>query len=97
MLIDVSDASTIPIEVKNKIYQSFSALSNDVVNRIKCQKANHNNDILCAIEDYYGPFRATRFYDELNTVLEKYDLICYHATKVCEKSILLTTGLKTND
>lgn len=97
MLIDVSDASTIPIEVKNKIYQSFSALSNDVVNRIKCQKANHNNDILCAIEDYYGPFRATRFYDELNTVLEKYDLICYHATKVCSKSILLKTGLKTND
>ena len=94
MLIDVSDASTIPIEVKNKIYQSFSALSNDVVNRIKCQKENH---ILCAIEDYYGPFRATRFYDELNTVLEKYDLICYHATKVCSKSILLKTGLKTND
>ena len=53
MLIDVSDASTIPIEVKNKIYQSFSALSNDVVNRIKCQKANHNNDILCGIDVYY--------------------------------------------
>ncbi len=97
MLIDVSDVSTIPIEVKNKIYQSFSALSNDVVNRIKCQEANHNNDILCAIEDYYGPFRATGFYDELNTILEKYDLVCYHATKVSSKSILLKDGLKTND
>lgn len=68
MLIDVSDVNTIPVEVKNKIYESFSTLSNDVVNRIKCQKVNHNNDILCAIEDYYGTFRATRFYDDLNSI-----------------------------
>ena len=48
MLIDVSDVSTIPVEVKDKIYEAFSALSNDVVNRIKCQKANYNNDhIVC--------------------------------------------------
>ena len=97
MLIDVSDVNTIPVEVKNKIYESFSTLSNDVVNRIKCQKVNHNNDILCAIEDYYGTFRATRFYDDLNSILEKHELICYHATKVSSKSILLRDGLKTNN
>lgn len=97
MLIDVSDVSTIPIEVKNKIYEAFSALSNDAVKRIKCQKVNNNYDILCAIGDYYGTSRATGFYDELNTILEKYDLVCYHATKVSSKSILLKDGLKTND
>lgn len=97
MLIDISEVNTIPVEVKNKIYESFSALSNDVVNRIKCQKVNHNNDILCAIEDYYGLFRATGFYDELNTILEKHDLVCYHATRVASKSILLKNGLKTNE
>ena len=97
MLIDVSDVNTIPVEVRDKIYQSFSALSNDVVNRIKCQNANHNNDILCALGDYYGTYRTTRFYDELNAILEKHDLVCYHATKVSSKSMLLRDGLKTND
>lgn len=97
MIIDVSDISTIPVEVKNKIYESFSTLSKDVVNEIRCQDIHYNNDILCAIEDYYGPFRATCFYDELNTILEKYELICYHATKVSSKSILLRDGLKIND
>ena len=89
MLIDVSDVNTI-VEVKDKIYQSFSALSNDVVNRIKCQNANHNNDILCAIGDYYGTYRTTRFYDELNAILEKHDLVCYHATKVSSKPRLFS-------
>lgn len=29
MLIDVSDVSTIPVEVKDKIYEAFSLLSED--------------------------------------------------------------------
>lgn len=97
MLIDVSDVNTIPAEVKDKIYKAFSVLSRDVVNNIKSEKIQYKNDVMCAIEDYYGPFRTIYFYDELIAVLEKNDLVCYHATKVSSNSILLRDGLKTND
>lgn len=97
MLIDVSDVSTIPVEIKNKIFHSFSVLPNNIVDKIKRQDVQFNNDILCAIGDYYGTFEFTYFFDELISVLEKYDIVCYHATKVSSKSLLLIEGLKTND
>ena len=97
MLIDVSNISTIPIEVKNRIYESFSNLPNGAIDEIKCQKVHHNNDILCAIERYYGPLRCTNFYGELNDILEKHDIVCYHATKISSKSMLQRDGLKIND
>ena len=96
MLIDVSDVSTIPVEVRDKIYESFSALSNDVVNNIKSQEIQCKNDVICAI-DQYGVSKDTYLADEVVDILKKYDLICYHATKISSKSILLRGGLKTND
>lgn len=96
MLIDVSDVNTIPVEVKNKIYQSFSALSKEDVNNIKSQEIQRKGDIICAI-DRYGFYRNAYSSGEVADILEKYDIICYHATKVSSKSMLLSEGLKTND
>lgn len=96
MLIDVSDVNTIPVEVKNKIYQSFSALSKEDVNNIKSQEIQRKGDIICAI-DRYGFYRNAYLSGEVADILEKYDIICYHATKVSSKSMLLSEGLKTND
>ena len=96
MLIDVSDVSTIPVEVKYKIYQSFSALSKETVNNIKSQDIHCKGDIICVI-DRYGFYKNAYSSDEVADILEKYDIICYHATKVSSKSMLLSDGLKTND
>lgn len=97
MLIDVSDVSTIPVEIGNKIIESFSALPKNVVNKIKSYEIQNSNDIMCAIEDYYRPSRAICFYDGLEDILEKHKLVCYHVTKVSSKSRLLRDGLKTNE
>lgn len=96
MLIDVSDVNTIPVEVKDKIYQSFSALSKEAVNNIKSQDIHHKGNIICAIERY-GFYKNTYSSGEVAHILEKYDIICYHATKVSSKSMLLSGGLKAND
>jgi len=96
MLIDVSDVNTIPVEVKDKIYQAFSALSKEAVNNIKSQDIQRKGDIICVI-DRYGFYKNAYSSDEVTHILEKYHIICYHATKVSSKRMLLRNGLKTND
>ena len=70
MLIDVSDVSTIPVDVKEKIIDSFASLPSAVIDKIKSFEVESTNDIMCAIEDYYGPFKAFDFYDYLKIILE---------------------------
>lgn len=96
MLIDLFDISTLPAEIKNKVYESFSALPIDIVDKIRRQDVHHNNNILCIIERY-GFYKDAYLSDEVVDILEKYDIICYHATKVSSKNILLRDGLKTNN
>ena len=88
MLIDVSDVKTIPIEIEDIIINSFRALSFDVENKIKNTEIQYLNDVMCAIEDIYAPFGNVRFYDEMVSVFEKYDLVCFHSTRMLLIGIL---------
>lgn len=97
MLIDVSDVSTIPVDVKKKIIDSFASLPSAVVYKIKSCEVESTNDILCAIEDYYGPFKAFDFYDDLKIILERHELVCFHAAKMTSKNLVLRNGLEVND
>lgn len=88
---------TIPTEIKDKIFESFSSLPDNIVEDIKGKKIQGSNSIMSAIENYYRPFGAIHFYNKLIEILEKHELICYHATKVKSKNVLLRNGLKIND
>lgn len=97
MIIDVANTNTIPLDVKDEILNEFSALPENIVSKIKNKQMEYKCDVLCAIEDYYGPFKAISFYNELIEILEKHEIICYHATKLYSKEDVLQYGLKTND
>lgn len=49
MLIDVSDVSTIPAEIKQKIRDRFMSLHPNAVAKIKTCKIPYDRDVTCAI------------------------------------------------
>lgn len=97
MLIDVSDVSTIPAEIKQKIEDRLMSLRLSSVSKIKACQLRYDHDVTCAIDDYLGPRVAFDFYDMLVSLFEQYEIICYHSTKVLNEGIILSEGLKTNE
>lgn len=96
-MIDVADVKTIPVEVKDIILNSFESLPISVVNEIKSTEIQYPCDVMCAIEDRYSPRGNINFYDKLISTLEKYDIVCFHSTKMLSKDCILEHGLKVND
>lgn len=97
MLIDVSDVSTIPIEVKNKIYESFSALPEDVIDKLKNCDSSDENIMLSIIEKFYRYPKNMQLYSQLTDILEKYEIVCFHSTKMISKGRVKEYGLSTNE
>ena len=97
MIIDVSDISTIPMEIEQKILERFQSMPCSIVSKIKKCEIEYDRDVCCAIEDYMGPSSAYYFYRELCVLFEKYEMICYHSTKILDEKIILTSGLQTNE
>ncbi len=97
MLIDVSDISTIPTEVEQKIVERFDSLSRGITTKIKVYEIQYDKDVNCAIEDYIGPSSAYPFYQELISIFEQYEVVCYHSTKILDRNIILLEGLRTNE
>lgn len=97
MLIDVSDVSTIPAEIKQKIEDRLMSLRSSSVSKIKACQLRYDHDVTCAIDDYLGPRVAFDFYDMLVSLFEQYEIICYHSTKVLNENFILSDGLKTNE
>lgn len=97
MLIDVSDVKTIPIEIEDIIINSFRTLSFDVENKIKNTEIQYLNDVMCAIEDIYAALGNVRFYDEMVSVFEKYDFVCFHSTRMLSRKNVLENGLLVNN
>lgn len=73
MLIDVSDVSTIPVEVKDKIYEAFSLLSEDVIDSLKDSYASDENVMQSIIGKVYKNLENTQLYSQLTDILEKYE------------------------
>lgn len=97
MLIDISDVSTIPAEIKQKIWDRFMSLHPNTVSKIKACKIQYDHDVTCAIEDYVGPRVAYDFYKMLIDLFGQHEIVCYHSTKIFDKDIFLSEGLKTNE
>ena len=69
----------------------------NAIEGIKNQKIECDHDVRCAIEKYVAPYTAYDFYQELIALFNQYEIVCFHSTKILDKSIILLDGLKTND
>lgn len=97
MLIDVSDTNIIPVDIEQKIMRHFALMPDRVIADIKNQKIECDHDVRCAIEKYLAPYTAYDFYQEFIALFEQYEMVCYHSTKILDKSIICQDGLKAND
>lgn len=97
MLIDVSDVSTIPVEVKDKIYEAFSLLPEDVIDSLKDSYASDENVMQSIIGKVYKNLENTQLYSQLTDILEKYEIVCFHSTKMISKDRVKEYGLSTNE
>lgn len=93
MLIDVSDVSTIPVEVKDKIYEAFSLLPEDVIDSLKDSYASDENVMQSIIGKVYKNLENTQLYSQLTDILEKYEIVCFHSTKMISKDRVKEYGL----
>lgn len=98
MLIDVSEKNNVPKEIEGLIFGYFEQLPKEIIAAIKSRKVNYEVDVRIAIEDYLNPFASSSYdlYDKLRNVLYRHELVCYHSTRVLEKSFITDNGLKTN-
>ena len=97
MYIDFADYSTIPSELEENIIDAFTSMPQNVVSEIKARSVEGDLDVCCAIEKYLKQPKAQWLYERLNGIMSQYEIICYHATKVLNKSSILNEGLKVNE
>lgn len=57
MIIDVSDISTIPMEIEQIILERFQSMPCSIVSKIKECEIEYDRAVSCAIEDYMGLVR----------------------------------------
>lgn len=93
----MTDISSIPFEVKDKIMDEFSSLPLSTVTSIKNKNVENVQEVINVICDYYAPNKATYFYDELIPIFEKNDIVCFHSSRLSSRDYVLKYGLKTND
>lgn len=67
----------------------------NTVSEIKSCKIRYDHDVTCTIEKYVGT--VYYFCEELISLFEQYEMVCYHSTKILNKNIILSTGLTTNE
>lgn len=99
MLIDAAQPETFPIEIERAVMQYITTLPQDVIQEICNNIIEYDIDVCCAVEDYMAPFRAKAegLYADVLEIMEEYDLVCFHATKLLSSKDVYTAGLITND
>lgn len=96
-MIDILNVSTYPKEIENFIMSKLSSMPKNIIDEIKSYRVVYNKDISCAIEDFLSFSKQELFYDNLMCMLENYEFIVYHATKVLNKDLIMKNGIRVND
>lgn len=98
ILIDVSDANTFPKELEQLVLKKLLSYTPDIILKIKSKNIEYEKDVRIAIEEYLSPKSCKEevFYNTLIALMDKYEFVLFHATKVVNKTTLMN-GLNIND
>lgn len=99
MFIDADKPDTFPVEIESAVVQYIMTLPQDIVKKISNYKIQYDIDVRCFVEDYMAPFniRTEILYADVLRIMEEYDLVCFHATKLLSRKEVYVAGLRTND
>lgn len=93
-MIDVTKPDTFPKELADIVLTHIASISDNELQKIKNCKIVHETDVQCAIDRFLGVSAAYQMYqDKLIPIFNRYELICYHATRVGNIETLLEDGL----
>lgn len=96
-MIDVLRVNSFPKELEDCIMNHFSKMSYDITSKIKNNEIICKSDIRCAVEDYLRPSKAESLYSNLIAIMDKFDLVVYHGTRIINRAVIEKKGLRVND
>lgn len=95
MLIDFSIPCTIPKEIESFVLDYLrNTLTKEQIDIIKSKKVNGDDNIDVLIENIFDYRCLSKFKDDLSFLLNKYNFIGYHATRISDKNYINNVGLK---
>ena len=95
-MIDFTDYTTIPADVGSAVREFLDCLS-EKNTMMRDEPPLYNSMVRCRLEDYIRPYRVPILYETLGSILDREDIICYHATKVLSPQKIRLAGLRIND
>ena len=97
MLIDTENPSSFPSTMQDIIYDYLVEHLSSVEAKIKGTSLEYDSDVRCAIEDYLRPIKAEPLYRQLRGIMDRNNIVCYHATKVLNCKQIIEDGLRVNE
>ena len=95
-MIDLTDYSTIPAIVGSVVRSFVDSLPDKNV-LMQDGPPLYNSMVRCRLEDYIRPYRVPNLYETLGSILDREEIVCYHATKLLSPERIKSEGLRTND
>lgn len=95
-LIDASNPETYPPELEKIVLAHIVAIPAEVLNKIKACNIDNTTDVRCALEDYLGTNTTVGYQmyrNELIPAFNRYDILCYHATRIESPASILNNGI----
>ena len=95
-MIDLTDYTTIPSAVGLAVRSFVDRLPN--INALmQDEPPLYDSMVRCRLENYTRPYRVPGLYKTLGSILDREEIVCYHATKVLFPTRIKSVGLRTND
>lgn len=96
MIIEINHPETYPNELHRIIENYLSLLPHEQYERLKQTEISCDSDVITALGEIIRPVVCSKLYEDVLNILEKYEMMCYHATKVFDKDSIIQNGLKLN-
>lgn len=94
MRIDVADLRAVSDMLRKVVWDYIESLPPDVVSQMRGCRVQWDSDVRIAIEHHLGPVIADPLYEQISSLLEPCEMVCYHATRLTAPECVRATGLK---
>ena len=95
-MIDLTDYRTIPPAVGIAVRSFVDRLPN-ISTLTQDNPPLYDSMVRSRLENYIRPYRIPDIYNTLENILDREEVVCYHATKVLFPANIKRKGLRTND
>lgn len=96
-IIDVDKPQTIPCEIEKLVLDYLNKLPEDIMAELHSMEIKYSTDVECELGEYLSPFKAKALHKSVIEILNGYDFIVHHATRLLHTETILQSGIKICD